>query len=156
MKITLSKKQWQLIGRKTGWIKTAQLTPEQEEERDKAYASMENLSIDVQELDRREENEEILRGPDSVKTGRTIYTQDYEMDVSGTIYYPDFLQETHGNVQKFVSDFKDFWELYLQQEKNIYHIDWNSFSIKTFSSKKIDDKNHEINAVYLFSTEEII
>ena len=29
MKITLSKKQWQLIGRKTGWLKRAQTSPEQ-------------------------------------------------------------------------------------------------------------------------------
>ena len=156
MKITLSKKQWQFIGQKTGWIKTAQYTPEQEKERTKAFNSMDNLNVETTEWDRREEKEEVLRGPDSVPTGRTIYTQDYEMEVSGTIYYPDFMQELYGSVEEFVSKFTDFWDIYLEQEKKIRNVNWNTFNTKKFESKKIDDKNYEIEATYLFSTEQII
>jgi len=159
MKITLSKKQWEFIGKNTGWLKTAQLTPEEQSEEDKALASLDSLNIEVDEgeatsdkvtrLEWSYQRENTYDKP----TGQNIDTKNYVMKISGVVYYPDLLQAKHGTLQKFVTGYEDGWKDDLIMKEKIKDIKWDSFQLDNFNSKKIDDKNYQVLAEYSFITE---
>jgi len=159
MKITLSKSQWQFIGKKTGWLKTAQLTPEEEIEENKALGSLDNLSVEVNEGDTTSEQVTRLtwnyrtENTYDKPTGERIDSKNYTMKISGIVYYPDLLQKKYGDIQKFVTGYEDGWKDDLIGKEEIKNIDWDSFQLDNFKSEKIDDKNHQVLAEYSFVTE---
>jgi hypothetical protein len=159
MKIKLSKSQWQLIGKKTGWLKTAQLTPEEEVEENKALASLDNLDIEVDEGETTSEKVTHLEWSYQREntydrpTGENIDSKNYTMKISGIVYYPDLLQKKYGNIQKFVTGYEDGWKDDLITKEKIKDINWDSFQLDNFKSEKIDDNNYQVLAEYSFVTE---
>ena len=159
MKLTLSKSQWKLIGKTAGWLKKSQLTPEQQVEKDKAFASLDNLNIEVDEGNETSEQITQLQWSDKTEntyekpTGKYTDSKDYTMKISGVVYYPDSLQAEHGTLQNFVRGYEDGWKDDLVIKEEIKDINWESFQLDNFVEKKIDDENYQVLAQYSFSTE---
>jgi len=153
MKITLSKAQWQQIGKTTGWIKRAQLAPEQEVEENKAQKSVENLDTRTEEVSEENEKETQLAWSYQTETtydkptGRDISVKYCTLTVYGTVYYPDFLQQIHGTLEDFVCD--DCWRDAIDYDE-IGSGEIKEFGKESFTSKKIGENDYEIVAKYSF------
>ena len=128
--------------------------PEEQEDENKAIDSYGKLNATTEEVDEETEKQTKLTWSDRLEipydkpTGEVVDSRTYRLTLSGTIYYPDCLQKKHGTLENFITgsckDFIDDGEVKGSM---------SSFGKESFVSKKIDDKNHEVLAKYLFRTE---